>query len=223
MDLIEILAIVIIALLLVAITLLVILLLRKPRVGSADPTAITETVEQGLSRTLTDTLRRDVTDPILRAERESQSTLRTEMQSELRGSRTELGTTVQTSMEKLGQSLRESQKDTADLQAKESLLQLEAKAYILAHNSTESSITDLVHKNLDNMYGKLSMVEEQADSWMTMEVLAAKVMAHTGADLENTAKVLGMQRNIQVLMNHLLETGRLTHRVRDGYIEYCRA
>lgn len=112
---------------------------------------------------------------------------------------------------------------TADLQAKESLLQLEAKAYILAHNSTESSITDLVHKNLDNMYGKLSMVEEQADSWMTMEVLAAKVMAHTGADLENIAKVLGMQRNIQVLMNHLLETGRLTHRVRDGYIEYCRA
>jgi hypothetical protein len=58
---------------------------------------------------------------------------------------------------------------------------------------------------------------------MTMEVLAAKVMAHTGADLENTAKVLGMQRNIQVLMNHLLEAGRLTHRVRDGYIEYCRA
>ena len=111
---------------------------------------------------------------------------------------------------------------TADLQAKESLLQLEAEAYILAHNSTEGNIKELVQKNLDNMHRKLSMVEAQADSWMTMEALAAKVMAHTGADLENTAKVLGMQRNIQVLMNHLLETDRLTHRVREGYIEYCR-
>ena len=114
MDLIEILAIIIIALLLAAITLLVILLLRKPRTEAADPAALAEATARGL----TDTLRREVTDPILREERSNHSTLRTEMQTELRGSRTELGTTVQNSMEKLGQSLRESQKDTAELQAK---------------------------------------------------------------------------------------------------------
>jgi glyoxylase-like metal-dependent hydrolase (beta-lactamase superfamily II) len=111
---------------------------------------------------------------------------------------------------------------TMDLQAKESLLKLQAKAYILAHNSTEQEIAGLVQKNLDNMYRKLSMVEQLADTWMTMETLAAKVMAHTGAELDNTGKVLGMQRNTQVLVNHLIETDRLTHRVRDGYIEYCR-
>ena len=112
---------------------------------------------------------------------------------------------------------------TIDLQAKESLRSLRAEAYILAHNSTEQEIGRLIDKNVDNMRAKLALVEQQVDSWMTMEVLAAKVMAYTGADLENTAKVLGMQRNIQVLMNHLIETGRITHRVTEGYIEYCRA
>ena len=111
---------------------------------------------------------------------------------------------------------------TTDLQAKESLRNLSAEVFILAHNGVEKEIGWLVEKNLDNMHRKLAMVEQQADSWMTMDALAAKVMVHTGADLQSTAKVLGMQRNIQVLVNHLLETDRITHRVRDGYIEYCR-
>lgn len=110
---------------------------------------------------------------------------------------------------------------TLDLEAKESLRSLKAEAYILAHNSTEPEIGSLVDHNVENMQRKLHMVQRQADTWMTLETLAAKVMAHTGADLESTAKVVGMQRNIQVLVNHLLETDRLTHRVKEGYIEYC--
>ena len=112
MELIEILAILILAAVLAAIALLVALLLRKP--AAADPTAAAEAT----ARAMTDTLRREVTDPILREERNGQSTLRTEIQTELRGSRTETTGVVQTSMEKLGQSLRESQRETAELQAK---------------------------------------------------------------------------------------------------------
>ena len=112
MELIEILAILILAAVLAAIALLVVLLLRKP--AAADPTATAEAT----ARAMTDTLRREVTDPILREERNGQSTLRTEIQTELRGSRTETTGVVQTSMEKLGQSLRESQRETAELQAK---------------------------------------------------------------------------------------------------------
>ncbi len=112
MELIEILAILILAAILAAIALLVVLLLRKP--AAADPTAAAEAT----ARAMTDTLRREVTDPILREERNGQSTLRTEIQTELRGSRTETTGVVQTSMEKLGQSLRESQRETAELQAK---------------------------------------------------------------------------------------------------------
>ena len=111
MELIEILAILILVAVLGAIALLVVLLLRKP---AADPAAAADATV----RAMTDTLRREVTDPILREEKNSQSTLRTELQTELRGSRTETTGVVQTSMERLGQSLRESQRETAELQAK---------------------------------------------------------------------------------------------------------
>ena len=112
MELIEILAILILAAVLAAIALLVVLLLRKP--AAADPVAAAEAT----ARAMTDTLRREVTEPILREERNGQSTLRTEIQTELRGSRTETTGVVQTSMEQLGKSLRESQRETAELQAK---------------------------------------------------------------------------------------------------------
>ena len=95
-----------------AIALLVALLLRKQTAESPAVTA------DATARAMTDTLRREVTEPILLEEKNSQSTLRTEMQAELRGARTETVSTVQTSMEKLGQSLRESQRETAELQAK---------------------------------------------------------------------------------------------------------
>ncbi len=109
MELIEILAILILAGVLAAVALLVVLLRKKPE--SAVDTA-------ALSAAFSDTLRREVTDPILREERGSQSMLRTELQTELRGSRTETTGVVQTSVEKLGQSLREAQRETAELQAK---------------------------------------------------------------------------------------------------------
>ncbi|MBP3667139.1 MAG: DNA recombination protein RmuC [Clostridia bacterium] len=114
MGLIEILAILILIGVLAAVALLVVLLLRKKPDPAADPEAIAAVT----ARALADTLRREVTEPILREERNSQSTLRTEMQTELRGSRTETVSTVQNSVDKLGQSLRESQKDTAELQAR---------------------------------------------------------------------------------------------------------
>ena len=114
MELIEILAILILVGVLAAVALLVALLLRKPKETAVDPTSVAEAT----ARIMTDTLRREVTDPILREERNSQSTLRTEMQNELRGSRTETTGAIQTSVEQLGKTLRESQRDTAELQAK---------------------------------------------------------------------------------------------------------
>ena len=110
MELIEILAILILLCVLTAIALLAVLLLRKPKETSSDPAALAEAT----ARAMADTMRREVTDPILREEKNSQSTLRTELQNELRGSRTETSGAIQT----LGQTLRESQKETAELQAK---------------------------------------------------------------------------------------------------------
>ena len=95
----------------------VLLLRKKTDTGAADPAAIAAATAEATARAMTETMRREVTEPILREERSNHSNLRTEMQTELRGSRTETTGVVQTSVEKLGQSLRESQRETADLQA----------------------------------------------------------------------------------------------------------
>lgn len=124
MQPIEILATLILIGVMAAIGLLVVLLLqmKSSREASAgglpDEAELVSDLADATVRALTPTLRREVTEPILREERHNQSTLRTELQSELRGSRTETAGSVQTSMERLGQSLRESQRETAELQAK---------------------------------------------------------------------------------------------------------
>lgn len=112
---------------------------------------------------------------------------------------------------------------TSDLVAKESVEKLNYPCYILAHNSVETEIQELARLNIENLKSKVDMVESLADRWLTMEALAARVMEHTGADLFDTGKVLGMARNTQVLVDHLVETQRLTHRVKDGFIEYIKA
>ena len=120
MELIEILAIFILIGVVAAIALLVLLLLRSNRGcgdGADAPVLNEEDVAAATVQALTPVLRREITEPVLREERHHQSTLRTELQSELRGSRTETAATMQTSMERLGQSLRESQRETAELQA----------------------------------------------------------------------------------------------------------
>ena len=119
MELIEILAILILVGVLSAVALLVLLLLRSGnRADQAAPVIHEEDVAAATVHALSPVLRREVTEPILREERHSQSALRTELQSELRGSRTEVTGAVQGSMERLGQTLRESQRETADLQAR---------------------------------------------------------------------------------------------------------
>ena len=119
MELIEILAILILMGVLAAIALLVMLLLRGERCAKPDaPLIREEDVADATVRALTPVLRREVTEPMLREERHNQSTLRGELRGELRDSRSETTGAVQISMEKLGQSLREAQRETSDLLAK---------------------------------------------------------------------------------------------------------
>ena len=128
MEPIEILAILILVGVLAAVALLVVLLLRKKPEPAVDPAALSAALRDALR----EAMRAEVTDPILREERNSQSMLRTELQTELRGSRTETTGVVQTSVEKLGQSLRESQRETAELQAKRISELTEAEAKLMA-------------------------------------------------------------------------------------------
>ena len=128
MEPIEILATLILVGVLAAVALLVVLLLRKKPEPAVDPAALSAALRDALR----EAMRAEVTEPILREERNSQSMLRTELQTELRGSRTETTGVVQTSVEKLGQSLRESQRETAELQAKRISELTEAEGRLMA-------------------------------------------------------------------------------------------
>ncbi len=109
MELIEILAVLILAATLAVIGLCLWIIRRQSRPAS-------DTNTEDIVSQVSDKMRREISEPILRAEREGQVSLRTEMQNELRGARTEINGTVQTSVERLGQNLRETQRETALLQ-----------------------------------------------------------------------------------------------------------
>ena len=110
-----------------------------------------------------------------------------------------------------------------DLQAKESLRNLHYNRYILAHNGVYDEIGGLIDRNIANAQEKLTIVEKLADHWQTLEQICAAMMAHFGFDLNSSTKVVGSKRNIQILVEYLVEVGRLTVRVRDGYVEYIAA
>ena len=110
-----------------------------------------------------------------------------------------------------------------DLQTKESLRKLQYKRYIVAHNGVYDEIGGLIDRNIDNVYKQLDIVEGRATRWMTLEQLSVAVMVHMDINLNAVTKVIGSKRNIQVLAEYLVETGRLTVRVREGYVEYIAA
>ncbi len=117
MELIEILAILILIGVLGAIALMAVLLLRSRRRDGRSDVELSDMANRVTIEILAgmnELLRREVTDPIRRIEQEGQASLRGELQKEQRDSRAEL----QTTMERLGQSLRESQRETAALQDK---------------------------------------------------------------------------------------------------------
>ena len=193
MEPVEILALLTLIAVLGAIALLVVLLTRKQT--AADPAAAAETT----ARAVGDTLRREVTEPILREEKNSQSTLRTEMQAELRGARTETVSVVQTSMEKLGQSLRESQRDTAELQAKRISELTESERKLMAEladaqtrrfeaqdariEAMQKSLNTLLSERMDGLSTtvgqRLSEVEKQFKDFREQSAAAQELLRKT--------------------------------------------
>ena len=213
MELIEILAILILVGVLTAIALLVVLLLRKkPDTGTADPAAMAEAT----ARAMTETMRREVTDPILREERNSQSTLRTEMQTELRGSRTEMTNTVQNSVDKLGQSLRESQRDTAELQAKRISELTAAEGKLMAElkdaqtrrfeaqdarlEAMQKSLNALLSERMDGLNTtvsqRLSEVEKQFKDFREQSAAARELLRKTMAHVPSRYSFSGFTHAI---------------------------
>lgn len=107
-----------------------------------------------------------------------------------------------------------------DLETKELLRKVQCRRYILAHNGVYDEIGSLIDRNIANVQEKLGIVERLAEQWITLEQLCIAVMTHLDSDLNSVAKVVGSKRNIQILVEYLVEVGRLNIRVRDGHVEY---
>jgi len=107
-----------------------------------------------------------------------------------------------------------------DLEAKESLRNLRCHRYILAHNGVYRDISGLIDRNIAAVREKLDLIQGLCDSWMTVDRLAARVMAHLGLDGNDVHKTVASKRNIRVFMEYLVETGRLEVRASQGYVEY---
>ncbi len=182
MELIEILAILILAGVLAAVALLVVLLRRRSADaggGSATPEAIADV--------LSDRLRREVTEPIQRIEREGQAALRAELQNELRATRAELSGTVQNSMERLGQTLRDSQRETAAVQDK----RIEAMQNALNTLLTErtDALNAVVSQRLTEVEKQFREFREQsaqaqAETRRTLEERLSTLQKHNAEQLE---------------------------------------
>ena len=163
---------------LIAVAILLAVLLRRRNAPSAE----------GISQAVSDALRRDVTDPILRAERENQTALRTELQSELRGSRTETVNTVQDSVRRLGQDLRESQGQTAELQARsmKALTEAQERQFALQDKrieAMEKGLNTLLTERMDglgNTVGqRLAEVDKQFRDFRESSSAAQELLRRT--------------------------------------------
>lgn len=110
-----------------------------------------------------------------------------------------------------------------DLQSKEKLTQLQCDKYIVAHNAVCDSIRELALQNRDHMLGRLELLEDIAGDYMNLDTLVARFLEVTDNQLDSVRKVAGTRRNVIPLVDYLMDTGRFTARVKDGYIEYKKA
>ncbi len=135
MELIEILAILVLCAVMVAIALLVVLLRKNGRGGEA-------TAAARESR---------IIDTLTREGRQSQAALRTDLQNEMRGSRTESTRTMQASMEQLGKHLRQEQAYMAEMQDRRMAQMTEAQEKQFA---MQDKRLDDMQKSLNALLGE---------------------------------------------------------------------
>ena len=110
-----------------------------------------------------------------------------------------------------------------DLMSKEKLTELKCDKYIVAHNAVCDSIRELALQNRDHMLARLELLETIASDYMNLDTLVAKFLEITDNQLDSVRKVAGTRRNVIPLVDYLMDTGRFTARVKDGFVQYKKA
>ena len=109
-----------------------------------------------------------------------------------------------------------------DLQSKRRVAELPYDCYIIPHNGVRSDVRALAQANIDSLLEKVELTAAQADCWRSMEELVARAAAAMGMEGNNVYRIKVAERNIRTFAEHLLDTGRLIQRGKDGIVQYIR-
>lgn len=109
-----------------------------------------------------------------------------------------------------------------DLESKARIAKLDCDCFILSHNGVVESVKETVETAVEAMEYRLALFEQLADTPAGEDELVRRFLVHTGADLENTRSVRGVHFNALAFIAYLVDTGRLTTLVEDGYVKYVR-
>lgn len=110
-----------------------------------------------------------------------------------------------------------------DLQSKRAAAELPYDCCIIAHNGVRGDVRALAQANIDALLEKVEVTAAQADRWLSMEELVARAAAAMGMAGDSVYRIKVAERNIRTFAEHLMDTGRLAQRARDGIIQYIRA
>ncbi len=109
-----------------------------------------------------------------------------------------------------------------DIQSMKKITEMDLDLCILAHNGITNDIRTLAQQNIEKMYGVLDVIEGLADHYMSLEQLSVAAMNHYGIDQSSMRKIVGANHNVKAFADYLLDTGRLTCRAQDGFVQYIR-
>ena len=109
-----------------------------------------------------------------------------------------------------------------DFQSKRMLRNTNYAGYIIPHNGIYEDITALADRNIQKLQEKIDIVAGLADHYLSLEELVARSMTAMGVNGNTIYKIRVAERNIQVFVEHLLDTGKLSQRAYRGIIEYVR-
>ena len=106
--------------------------------------------------------------------------------------------------------------------SKKVISQLNCDAYIMAHNAVVTDIRETVATAVEAMEYRLRLFEELVDAPVSEDELVRRFLVHTGADLSNYRSVRGVHFNAPAFLGYLVDHGRLTQIVEDGYLKYAK-
>ena len=158
-----------------------------------------------------ESLQKNVTEPLARELREGHSTLRSELQAELRGSRTETAGTLSSSMERLSQSLRASQRETAELQDKRI-------------ETMQSSLQALLSERMDGLGGAVNRrLEEMERQFRELRETNTAAQAELRRTVEERLQAMQTQNRDQLAEMRATVDEKLQKTLNDRISESFKA